>query len=506
MITTPARFEDAINKLDQRLPIVSQLTSEQWRTVPLALRERAFFSAQVESARFIQQARTFLQDYLANERETLPNGEVALKSGRARFVAEMQKKAIAWGMEPMGKHPITDPASESRLKLIFDVQRKQANDYGNHLQGMDPDVLNEFPAQRFVRVARVRDPRPYHEANLGQVRRKDDTAFWLEMNRDFRVPWGPWGFNSGCDVHDVDRDEAEALGLVDPDEWLDPQAADFNAELEASTRGLDPDVIRTLQGAFGHSVEIDGERVRWRNTRPAPKPVSRKPVSRKPEPEPEPIPELATAEEVRRNVLDTITRAEGHAAISLPQAARAKLKPKNRVNPKLKGTTDKATEFLGTILHRSWTPKTPWRAYVERGRRAKYRPSTKTAYIHAGDVSTAAHEIMHHIEIDNPAILEAARKFLASRAKEGETAKSLRELTGIRAYRKSEITIEDEWASKGGNVYTGRVYDAAGRIDATPFTEIMTMGAERLYRDPRKFAQQDPDFFDFMIRTLHRSR
>jgi hypothetical protein len=51
--TKPIPFEEAIEKVGDRTPIGSDLSSSEWSDVPLALRERAFFSSRVESVRFL---------------------------------------------------------------------------------------------------------------------------------------------------------------------------------------------------------------------------------------------------------------------------------------------------------------------------------------------------------------------------------------------------------------------------------------------------------------------
>ncbi|HMJ88759.1 MAG TPA: hypothetical protein VK530_03025, partial [Candidatus Acidoferrum sp.] len=80
-------FEEAIEKIGAQTPIGSKLNTEQWREVPLALRENAFFSATIEDARFLQSGKNLLGDFLSGAREKLPNGQTALKAGsRAEFV------------------------------------------------------------------------------------------------------------------------------------------------------------------------------------------------------------------------------------------------------------------------------------------------------------------------------------------------------------------------------------------------------------------------------------
>jgi hypothetical protein len=45
------------------------------RDVPVALRERAFFSSQVENIRFLQRGRDMIGDFLSGNKETLPDGQ-----------------------------------------------------------------------------------------------------------------------------------------------------------------------------------------------------------------------------------------------------------------------------------------------------------------------------------------------------------------------------------------------------------------------------------------------
>ena len=245
------------------------LRSADWLSVPIWLRDRAFFSATIENVRFLQRAQDEITDYLGGARGTNERGESYLKTGgRAVFIERMQAMAIREGMGPLDPNDrgtLKDIRSESRLALIFDTQVKSAEDFGNWKQGMDPDVLDAFPAQRFIRVADVKHPRPYHEEALEAVRLKSDLDYWVGLNRDFGVPHGPWGFNSGCDVEDVDRDEAEELGLIAPGESVEPVERDFNERLEASTRGLGERQIAALQTIFGDQVAFDGDRVKWRS-------------------------------------------------------------------------------------------------------------------------------------------------------------------------------------------------------------------------------------------------
>ncbi len=274
-------FEEAATKFGERSPVTSILKSADWRSVPVDLRERAFFSATVESARFLQLGQSELADTLTGTTAVNERGEKYFRAGgRAAFIERMQQFAIKTGMgplDPKDKGTLKDIRSEGRLALIYDTNVKAAQDFGYYKQGQDPDVMDAFPAQRFIRVHLVKKPRPYHRAHEGEVHRKDDLDFWLAMNRDFGVPWGPWGFNSGMDVEDVGRRDAEQLGLVHRDEdFTRPEAQakaplkQFNDKLQASTQGLNPKLVNFLKLAFGDQVEFKGDAAVWRNGKTLP--------------------------------------------------------------------------------------------------------------------------------------------------------------------------------------------------------------------------------------------
>ena len=271
----PIPFKEALDKIGSRSPVGAMLRSDQWARVPTAIREKAFFSATIEDARFLEETKGLITSFLESARETVtgPDGKErrALKVGsRAEFIDQARTFAIERGLGPLDPEDagtIRDIQSEQRLALIFDTQTKAANDHGYWKQGQDPDVLDEFPAQRFIRVLDVKTPRQRHQEFEGEVRLKSDLEFWLSLNDPadggFGVPWGPWGFNSGMDVEDVDRAEAESLGLLEPGEKVEPVERDLNDHLEAGIRSLSPEMSDWLQSKLGDQVEISGGTVKW---------------------------------------------------------------------------------------------------------------------------------------------------------------------------------------------------------------------------------------------------
>lgn len=259
MITKPIPFADAIRFLLDKEQLPADWGAAMWQEQEPDFQTRAFFSAKVESARFLDRSQGLIFDYMAKVRETIvqPDGTVvtAMKvGGREQFVKRMRDFMITEGMAKkeefagVNQKDVTDIRSLARLRLIFDTTTRQAYGFGQWKQGMTPAGLRAFPAARLIRDRGVKEPRPRHQSNLGEVLLKTDTR-WAEFHnaRDiggFGVPWGPYGFNSGVTQEDVRKAEARQLGL-DVDS-VKPQPAKVTDGVEASTKKMDPAVKQKL--------------------------------------------------------------------------------------------------------------------------------------------------------------------------------------------------------------------------------------------------------------------
>lgn len=254
MITKPLPFEEAIGFLLDKEQLPAEWDAADWSAQEADFRTKAFFSAKVENARFLDRAQGLLFDYLAKVRDnvTTPDGikTTALRvGGREHFVKLMREFMVAEGMAKdeefkyMNQKDVEQIGSMSRLRLMFDTTVRQSYGYGQWKQGMKPEVLRAFPAARLVRDMGVMTPRPRHQSNLGEVRLKTDKR-WATYHNDpliggFGVPWGPYGFNSGVTQEDVPRIVAERLGLNVPSEPEEPEVS-INDGLRASIRKIDP--------------------------------------------------------------------------------------------------------------------------------------------------------------------------------------------------------------------------------------------------------------------------
>ncbi len=489
LATSP--WDKAVARFSDKSIVGSKLRTADWARVPIALRERAFFSAGVENARVLSTMREKILQGMQQER---PGGT---GMNRSRFVADMR---TLLGADEGDSGKLTDLTSRRRLELIWDFQQADAHAQAAHVAGLDPDVQDAYPALRLIRIESRRVERKWFDlwgvagakvnwvgASKTEMVALRTSPIWATLSR-FQRPWPPFDFGSGMGLEEVDRDETERLGLLPANEppaerarRLHDNAAaaqrDWNENLSASVKGLSPDARGWLQNAFGDQLTIAGDRAVWKGDRTA------RPAAA--------LPDLDT---IARDVAQATSRDQAHALVALPAADRGQLSLQLTKATKTQG--EKAAEFIGSLLHKDAATSTPAKVRITRAR-AHYHPVTKTAKVPRNNVEITVHELAHHIETSDPEIFAECRAFLASRTRAGETPQRLSALTGSSAYGYHEIAIEDEWARRGGHVYTGKIYPSAMQS-----TEILSMGLQRLYRDPIGFARQDPDYFTFVLKTL----
>lgn len=253
MITHPLPFAEAISFLLEKEQVPGDWGAAAWQAQEPDFQTKAFFSAKVENARFLDRAQGFIFDHMAGVRETItqPDGSVvtALQAGgRAHFVKRMRDFMVTEGMaqreefKDVNQQDVRDIRSMARLRLIFDTNVRQAYGYGQWKQGMTPGALAAFPAARLIRDRGVKEPRPRHQAHLGEVLLKTAPR-WAKFHnaRDiggFGVPWGPYGFHSGVTQEDVSKADAIKHGLTLPDQT--PEEKKIDDDLWASVRNIDP--------------------------------------------------------------------------------------------------------------------------------------------------------------------------------------------------------------------------------------------------------------------------
>lgn len=258
----PMTFSEAVRHLAAKRLLPTGLDSAGLRALEAGLRRQALFSA-----------RTLSEELLANYREKITsiiNPEQVERAGQERTVTEGYNPATARAalkelLAEMGYEPeagkagtIQDFSSDARINLVVDTNVKLAQGAGRFVQqNLNPDVVDLWPALELVRfeprererdwgqrwriAAMVaRDARAAGALGLhGRMAALKSSGIWQALgdgeggfNDTLGNPYPPFAFRSGMWTVELDRGEAEELGLLAEGEAA--AAADFDlAELFA---------------------------------------------------------------------------------------------------------------------------------------------------------------------------------------------------------------------------------------------------------------------------------
>ena len=247
--------------------ITSGLSSAEIEKIFTGLKNRAFFSARIESARFLQQAQQQVSDYLASAQR----GDGAITS-RASAISAIMEQARNEGIDT-GTGKLTDPGSVSRAKVIVDTNADLARGYVSRAMQTTTGARLAFPAQELIRVEERQSKRNWIQKwkdNGGKtpggrmIALKEDPV-WVSISR-FGVPYPPFDYGSGMGVEDIDYDTCVALGVITED--YKPEGditADFNKNLEAELifKGESDPAWQYLKLAFGDQVTIKDNKITW---------------------------------------------------------------------------------------------------------------------------------------------------------------------------------------------------------------------------------------------------
>lgn len=237
----PMPFHEALDSREVRSLLPTSGRTRDFATLDSAIKQRAMFSATVTSAKLLQKYNDVIDGILAGH----------LDQASARLAIKGVLEEMGYVPDPEHVGGLQDLSSNRRIDTTLETNVDVARGYGWREQGMQPDVLDEYPAQELFRAFGPKDV----------SKQRDWAARWREVGGEFygermialktdpiwsRLgdpknfpdalgnPWPPFAFNSGMDVQDVGRDEAIALGLLTENTELLPQPTDFNADLKAT--------------------------------------------------------------------------------------------------------------------------------------------------------------------------------------------------------------------------------------------------------------------------------
>lgn len=140
-----------------------------------------------------------------------------------------------------------------------------------------------------------------------------------------------------------------------------------------------------------------------------------------------------------------------------------------------------------------------WYDRPDKGDARAYYQSRCVHVTRASDAGTYAHELGHHLEDVIPGAKDRVREFLAKRCGDEEPV-SLREKFARHGFDADERGRADDFGKlfpddSASAYYVGKVYPSGE-------TEVLSMGLELLWRDPKRFAATDPEYFDLVMDIL----
>lgn len=247
----------------------SDLDTAGWARVDAGLRDRAFFSSQIQSAEVLHGMRSEIAKILHDGKSM---------SEVRRDIREMLDRT---GYDPGddNRGTIKDLYSRQRLDVMIKTNVRQARGYAKHLSSTTPAALLAYPCYEFVRVLHRRVPRsnwPQRWAKAANAVGFKGVArgttrmialktspIWTTLNV-FGNPFPPFDFNSGMGLISVNAATCKEVGLAEEAKSQTPPDVEMNGSLQAETRI--PDDSReadALRAAFGDQVTIENGIARW---------------------------------------------------------------------------------------------------------------------------------------------------------------------------------------------------------------------------------------------------
>jgi hypothetical protein len=255
---------DAVSRMNAKMPIAKALTSAEWADVLLALRERSFWTARFAKADLLQLMHDMLQDRIELETHTSDRGETMVS--RDNFIGEMRDKLSASGyLPPAGKEGgLQDHTSTGRLGMIFDINTQQAQEFARFKAGSDEGALDAFPCQELYRAESRQVPRAWHTRwgnaggafYQGRMIAPKDSRVWYAISA-FGTPFPPFDYQSGMDIRDISRREAESLGVIEAGQPVKRPDVGFNDSLEKSLEKYSPEIRASLMRDFGGRLVVE---------------------------------------------------------------------------------------------------------------------------------------------------------------------------------------------------------------------------------------------------------
>lgn len=258
----PLPWKEALDELKDKELLPNDMSSEELSQVDSGIRERSLFSARVYRIQQLQK----MQDLM----DSVMKGDI----DESDFRTQMQDYNESIGYTaPEGKEgTIQDLNSDERLHLILRTNSALIKGRARWDDETSEAALKFWPCQELYRKFTRLVPRESsdHVPDEYWKERWEEEGGTLYDGRmialktdpicaavsDFGVPYGPPGFNSGYRWRPISRDEAEELGVIQPDDddidQADIDDFDMNDDLtDIAMEGLGT-IFKAALSAFGY--------------------------------------------------------------------------------------------------------------------------------------------------------------------------------------------------------------------------------------------------------------
>jgi len=271
IFTRPVKFEEALQARRVKRVLPTTASAAELQKLEPEIRERARFLARVNHAGAVAELHRQVDGVLGMDGDMFD-------PATARAEMKLYLKSIAYdpenppkGFEPAKPGSLRDISSDGRLNLVLDTNLKMAHGYGQFAKANDPELIDAFPCQELYRLEERKEKRDWrmrwvqaggklYGADARMIARKDD-PIWTAISA-FGLPYPPFDYNSGMWVEEIDRDEAEALGVIKPSTVVQPQERKFNSDVSAALPSdLPAGLANAVLKSFGDSVKVEAGRL-----------------------------------------------------------------------------------------------------------------------------------------------------------------------------------------------------------------------------------------------------
>lgn len=262
-MTPPLPFREALQHLLSKQVMPTSMGSAEIAALDASVRRQSFFSARTLLEDLIQQYKADVESIInpqrvqRADRVTPDNPEGWVTEGLDPATARLRAQQL---LDSLGYDPgedrgtIKDLRSRARIDLVVKTNTELAQGAGHFVKQNDPELVDAFPALELTRYEQRHEPRDWQQrwilaaqvagdpqaygalGNHGRLVALKSSGIWQALGDGaggytdtLGNPYPPFAFGSGMWTQEVDREDAEALGLLQRLEVAAPAQFDFGS-------------------------------------------------------------------------------------------------------------------------------------------------------------------------------------------------------------------------------------------------------------------------------------